>query len=674
MIGDGDGDTILKDGASIVRAGDGISKDGESELGERRLVEDMVIGTGSMVEKSTERVSYSTALTDDLNLVGAEQQVEIKSADKWALVTTKNGGAPLPVRGIEGCFSPNGFQLLQDMREEGEIDEAEEVEEDGSEVEEEEVNLEECVESAVGEGQVAGTQEAHNKVKMLADSIEDDERNAGAMATKKQSSSLWGRGRGSKRGSCSGPATEGAELNQKGFLSEALMSSIFAWNMRGFNQPRKQKVVRYWVKAAKLSIGCLLETKVKEENFTKVFDAIFPGWSCVHNYSSHRLGRIWVCWSDDVEEEVVAGNGGDWVICGKQSMDHTRRFNVALSTQEHSRYADSRMDMNAIKDFQDAVQQCDMVDLAQVGPSFTWTNCQDENPISKNLDRVMINRSWIAQFPQSYASFESSGVSDHLRMHIQLRDVPQGNMKPFKFFNNLTGHPRFLEVVAQVWNESELLYHSRSVLRKLQEKLKALKFEMRNLNRDMYGDLPGRVKQAYEEFCARQTEAMQNPQNSTFEAATDAWKHWHHISGIEEQFYYQKSRVQWLGLEDRNSRFFHKVTQSRNIRNTIRRIFTGEGSILTSQADIKREAVAHFESFLNGSTQSVPSVSHEELITIYSIWRERNDRRHNGTANFVDQLGQIIDKTMRNHIMSTKYYFKPKLQGLMQRWFMAHMP
>ena len=64
MIGDGDGDTISKDGASIVRAGDGISKDGESELGERRLVEDMVIGTGSMVEKSTERVSYSTALTD----------------------------------------------------------------------------------------------------------------------------------------------------------------------------------------------------------------------------------------------------------------------------------------------------------------------------------------------------------------------------------------------------------------------------------------------------------------------------------------------------------------------------------------------------------------------------------------------------------------------------------
>ncbi|KAG2250693.1 hypothetical protein Bca52824_080829 [Brassica carinata] len=191
-----------------------------------------------------------------------------------------------------------------------------------------------------------------------------------------------------------------------------------------------------------------------------------------------------------------------------------------------------------------------MTDLAQVGPSVTWTNSQDENPISKKLDRVMINSCWIGGFPNSFVSFESGSVSDHLRMHIQLREAPQGNSKPFKFFNHTASHPRFLEAVSRVCNETAPLFHSRSALRRFQDKLKALKSEM--------------VKQAYNELCAKQTEAMQNPQTSTFEAASDAWEHWHHISGIEEQFYYQKSRVQWLGLGDRNSRFFHKVTQSRN--------------------------------------------------------------------------------------------------------------
>ena len=107
-------------------------------------------------------------------------------------------------------------------------------------------------------------------------------------------------------------------------------------------------------------------------------------------------------------------------------------------------------------------------------------------------------------------------------MHIQLWAAPQGNMKPFKCFNHSASHPRFLEVVASVWNESAPLYHSRSALKFFQEKLKCLKSVLRGLNRDMFGDLPGRVKQAYDDLCAKQNEAMQDPQTATFEAASDA--------------------------------------------------------------------------------------------------------------------------------------------------------
>lgn len=254
-----------------------------------------------------------------------------------------------------------------------------------------------------------------------------------------------------------------------------------------------------------------------------------------------------------------------------------------------------------------------MVDLAQVGPRFTWTNCQDDNPISKKLDRVMVNSCWLNKFPQSYTTFESGGVSDHSRMHNLLRAAPQGNLKPFKFFNHTINHPRFLEVVGRVWNESAPIFHSRTALKRPQEKLKSLKFELRGLNRDKYGDIPGRMKQAYTDLCEKQNVAMMDPQSSTFEAASDAWEHWHHISGIEEQFFYQKSRVQWLGLGDRNSRFFHKVTQSRNVSNTIRRIVTADGRILTSLPEIKSEAVNHFEEFLNGSHETGMNVTQEEI-------------------------------------------------------------
>ncbi|KAF3585206.1 hypothetical protein F2Q69_00032091 [Brassica cretica] len=59
--------------------------------------------------------------------------------------------------------------------------------------------------------------------------------------------------------------------------------------------------------------------------------------------------------------------------------------------------------------------------------------------------------------------------------------------------------------------------------------------------------------------------------------------------------------------------------------------------------------------------------------SVYFIWREQNDRRHNGTGKTVDQLARLIDKSIRNRITATNYRSNQKLYGLMQRWFSAHL-
>lgn len=114
------------------------------------------------------------------------------------------------------------------------------------------------------------------------------------------------------------------------------------------------------------------------------------------------VGEDLVCWSDDVEVcpvsssmqmvtvwvrykatgdtflsfFIYASNSaterkelwGELESIGRQVADNPwiiqGDFNVALSPEEHSRFQESRMDMNAIKDFQDMVQNCDMMDLA----------------------------------------------------------------------------------------------------------------------------------------------------------------------------------------------------------------------------------------------------------------------------------------------------------------------
>lgn len=51
-------------------------------------------------------------------------------------------------------------------------------------------------------------------------------------------------------------------------------------------------------------------------------------------------------------------------------------------------------------------------------------------------------------------------------------------------------------------------------------------------------------------------------------------------------------------------------------------------------------------------------------VSIYYIWKERNGRRHAQPATPVNQLAKFIEKTIRQRILSTKYYEKEKLHGL----------
>lgn len=56
-------------------------------------------------------------------------------------------------------------------------------------------------------------------------------------------------------------------------------------------------------------------------------------------------------------------------------------------------------------------------------------------------------------------------------------------------------------------------------------------------------------------------------------------------------------------------------------------------------------------------------------MTVYSVWRERNGRRHQKPWSTPAQITRQIDQTMRNRISSLRYGSDHKYGRLMQRWF-----
>lgn len=127
---------------------------------------------------SGERVSVSPGVATD-----CEEKGDSTDQEKWALVTG-NGGKTSPAREVESCHSPNGFQLLRDLQEEGEISD-----DDSSQSDTAEETLDVALEKNPQGGDVVGlTGQTRRPV------------NGGSKtSTRKQKTVVRGRGRGSKR-------------------------------------------------------------------------------------------------------------------------------------------------------------------------------------------------------------------------------------------------------------------------------------------------------------------------------------------------------------------------------------------------------------------------------------------------------------------------------------------
>ena len=203
------------------------------------------------------------------------------------------------------------------------------------------------------------------------------------------------------------------------------MLNFAAWNIRGLNQPHKQEEVRKFISSSRLSLLGILETKVRYGRRSHLARELLPGWSFLYNYNVTSHGRIWATWdpsvlsiqllrssvqllhlSVSVKEthhfcicaELWAGEssivGGDqlhspsaysqpWIILGD--------FNVVRHVSEKA--GGDLSWTTEMDDFNTCCQSADLEDLKFSGHWFTWSNKSPSNPISRKLDRVLINPS-----------------------------------------------------------------------------------------------------------------------------------------------------------------------------------------------------------------------------------------------------------------------------------------
>lgn len=126
-------------------------------------------------------------------------------------------------------------------------------------------------------------------------------------------------------------------------------------------------------------------------------------------------------------------------------------FNEIISPTEHSKY-DQFTSKRGMRDFAECLHRSGLSNIPACGNEFTWTN----RHISKKLDMILGNGSWLQSFPQSIGVFGEPGISDHSICCVFLDQNKPKQKRPFKYFAHLAQHPDFSTLIKECWNTLSL--------------------------------------------------------------------------------------------------------------------------------------------------------------------------------------------------------------------------
>lgn len=85
-----------------------------------------------------------------------------------------------------------------------------------------------------------------------------------------------------------------------------MCTSIFCWNVRGFNIFSHRIGFNKWFKINKPYFGGIIETHVKQPKEKKFINELLPSWFFEENYGFSKLEKIWVVWHQSVQVMVIA--------------------------------------------------------------------------------------------------------------------------------------------------------------------------------------------------------------------------------------------------------------------------------------------------------------------------------------------------------------------------------
>lgn len=164
--------------------------------------------------------------------------------------------------------------------------------------------------------------------------------------------------------------------------------------------------------------------------------------------------------------------------------------------------------------------------------------------------------------------------------------------KSFRFMDIWLSNPRCLKLAEETWNSVQVEGWAGFILL---QKLRAIKAKLKTWNKEEFGDINCALHEIESELhqfdvLAEDRQLTADEKAAKCKSKSEFWR----LSKLSESLWRQKSRVNWLKLGDKNTRFFQAIANNIFKRNMVGSILVN-GRMLEDPLDIK-EAVDDFSS------------------------------------------------------------------------------
>lgn len=263
-------------------------------------------------------------------------------------------------------------------------------------------------------------------------------------------------------------------------------------------------------------------------------------------------------------------------------------FNEAMWQSEH--WSRVRRSERQMKDFREALADCDLHDLGFHGVPWTYDNNQrGANNVRVRLDRAVASPAWLGRFRQASITHLVTPSSDHVPLLLERleEELVHNSVKISRYEAIWEREESFDSVVQQAWGEGE-------VVRNLGDFKTKMAYTMDELVKWSKSKI-GNIKKGIESRRKKLGELRMAGMLDSEPEVKKIKEQLQEMLRREEIWWRQRSQITWLKEGDKNTKYFHLKASWRARKNKVKKLRRPNGSLVSNEKEMGEVARDFFQ-------------------------------------------------------------------------------